>query len=244
VIAGKIPDIDVLVKRLKRFKSVEVKHLNISTPSHCPLLREAAVALREELEKYQYKGFKNPVVSNVTGRPYPDADSLTDALTAHMIEPVQWYGAMAFMKEKKVNHFIDVGPQAVLKNLTAFITTQVPAYAFDSVEEHKSIKNALQPDPFQRRSLVRKCLAVAVSTKNYNYDQASYSAEVIPPYRELAALNGRVGNNEPAREQMFTAYALLLRILEAKQVPLAVRQRTLEEAFGAEEYLLNRESPA
>ena len=52
-------------------KGAKVTSLRVSAAFHSPLMQPAAQCLGEELQKYQYHSFKWPVLSNVTGLPYP-----------------------------------------------------------------------------------------------------------------------------------------------------------------------------
>jgi [acyl-carrier-protein] S-malonyltransferase len=141
VISGTRRDIAELSAQLAK-RGAEPVILNINTPSHCPLMAQAAAEFKSELKQYGYSKPDFPVISNVTGLPYNDSDNVFDMLTQHMVQPVRWLDTINYLVANDIACAIDIGPQAVLKNLIPFITNRITAFAFDAIEDAIAIKQA------------------------------------------------------------------------------------------------------
>ncbi|GIQ69510.1 [acyl-carrier-protein] S-malonyltransferase [Xylanibacillus composti] len=84
-------------------------------------------------------------------------------------------------------------------------------------------------------SLVIRCLAAAVTTRNRNWDEQQYRIGVLDPYRRLEELQNRLDEtgDPPALEQMKEALCLLALIMFTKQVPVSEQQERLTEILSA-----------
>jgi [acyl-carrier-protein] S-malonyltransferase len=214
VISGARKDIALLEKELAATGG-DVTVLNINTPSHCPLMAQAAAAFAEKLQHYIPGSFAFPVISNVKAAPYTGSDEVFDTLVAHMIQPVKWADAVGYMEQAGIRYAIELGPQAVLKNLMPYISAGITTYAMDVAEDLKPLQQLLSEDAPAPADFIQQCMAIAVSTKNYNEDQQQYEAGVVKPYRELSALTG----NSP--QDVSEARILLQLILDNKLIPAA-----------------------
>ena len=103
---------NVLVK--KKIKNIKIP---VSAPFHCKLMHTATKEMKQELSKIKFKNLNVPVVSNVTAGEVNDKNLLPDLLLRQIEGRVRWRESINFMKNKNINHFIEIGPGKVLSNL-------------------------------------------------------------------------------------------------------------------------------
>ncbi len=89
--------------------------LAVSVPAHSPLLHDAAMHLKPQLEGSQWKEPECGVVSNVNARENK-ASEFSDLLVKQIYYPVLWEQSVRYMMEK-VDYFIEVGPGSTLSGL-------------------------------------------------------------------------------------------------------------------------------
>ena len=102
----------MLVK--KKIKNIKIP---VSAPFHCKLMHTATKEMKQELSKIKFKNLNVPVVSNVTAGEVNDKNLLPDLLLRQIEGRVRWRESINFMKNKNINHFIEIGPGKVLSNL-------------------------------------------------------------------------------------------------------------------------------
>ena len=89
----------------------------VSVPSHCELMRPAAVRLVELLAGMTLQQPMIPVLSNVDVMPYRGADSIRDGLVRQLYSPVRWVETIQQMIQAGVSHITECGPGKVLTGL-------------------------------------------------------------------------------------------------------------------------------
>ncbi len=105
--------------RQRGFSSVR---LPVAAAFHSPLVEGASEPFESFLETVEFKAPGIPVISNVTGKPYPDDPrAMKQLLGKQMTHPVQFISAIDNLYEMGVRSFIEVGPRAVLTGLTRSI---------------------------------------------------------------------------------------------------------------------------
>lgn len=208
-----------------------VKELNVSAPFHSPLMAPAAEKMQGELEKVQFNKMQWPVVANVTAMPNRSADGLVELLTEQITAPVRWYETMEYLHNQGIQKAVEIGPKKVLQNLMKRSFSEIQTVGFEKQEQLETLREFLpKPDLMQ---VIRKCLAVSVSTRNRNEDTEAYQKGVVEPYRQIAAIKEELTESEtaPTQEQATVALELLKTILETKQVPIVEQQERFTEIF-------------
>lgn len=99
-----------------------VMPLAVSVPSHSPLMYDAAMKLKAELEQIKWQQPLIPVVSNVNARENA-AENLAELLAQQLFKPVLWEQSVRYMMEK-VDHFVEIGPGRTLSGLIRKIDRQ------------------------------------------------------------------------------------------------------------------------
>ena len=138
VISGKINDLDLLIKDLKKNKIKSIK-LSVSAPFHCKLMKNATKIMQNEIQKCDFKNPKNTLISNVTSQEVNDASLLKELLVKQIESRVRWRENVNLMLEKKVNQFIEIGPGKVLSGLVKRIDKNVITSSINSEEDIKKI---------------------------------------------------------------------------------------------------------
>lgn len=95
--------------------------LPVSAPFHSRYMMEASRNYTEFLQGFTFNRLRLTVISNVTGRPYPQDDPTTavrSLLAEQMIQPVRWVQSIRQLATAGVCTFKEIGPGSVLTRLT------------------------------------------------------------------------------------------------------------------------------
>jgi malonyl CoA-acyl carrier protein transacylase len=94
--------------------------LPVSAAFHSRQMLSAADQFRIWLRQFEFNKLMIPVVSNITGSPYPEGDTskiLSDYLTRQITEPVQWIRTVRYLLSSGVSEISELGPGNVLTRL-------------------------------------------------------------------------------------------------------------------------------
>jgi [acyl-carrier-protein] S-malonyltransferase len=141
VLSGNMEALKECVERLKGTGYKKAVFLNVSGPFHSPLMKEAANALKAELDGIPKGEMKVPVVSNVDAAPVTDKDLIVDKLYRQMFSTVHWEASVKRMVAEGVKIFLEIGPQKVLANLSKRIVSDVPCYNVEKIAEIEALKD-------------------------------------------------------------------------------------------------------
>ncbi|MBV1959097.1 MAG: ACP S-malonyltransferase [Pseudomonadales bacterium] len=115
--------------------------LAVSVPSHCALMKPAAVQLAADLESIQINKPTITVVQNVTAEPCDSPDQIRENLIAQLYSPVRWSESVQLMAGKGIDTLVEAGPGKVLCGLAKRIDRAVTAYP---IAETDSFSGALE----------------------------------------------------------------------------------------------------
>ncbi len=226
VISGHKPAVEALSETFGKMGATVIP-LKVSAPFHCSLMKPAADNLRLELEKYTYKDFTYPVISNVEAVPYTSKDTIVDILTKQVVDAVRWHESMKYLAGLDIDFAIEMGPKNVLKNLMKKNLKELTAYTFDREDDKKMIRNRLAvkenssngDDKFM--AVITRCMAVAVCTKNSNWNNDEYNSGVIEPYRYIKQMQMSMEKDgiKPTKEQAEEAIDMLKSVFKTKGTP-------------------------
>lgn len=114
VVAGYVQAIEAAGKEFTR-QGGRVARLAVSVPSHCRLMRPAALALAPIIENVVVKSPTVPIISNVSAELH-QPNSIKELLIAQLYSPVRWEDSMRLMLSE-VDYLVEVGPGSVLSAL-------------------------------------------------------------------------------------------------------------------------------
>jgi len=214
--------------------------LNVSAPFHSPLMQPAAERLKEELMKYEYYQLKYQVISNVTALPYEGKESIIHNLTTQVVQPVNWQASMAYLDKQGIETAIEMGPQTVLRNLMKKNAPGIKTFSYDQEEDFNALIGLKQGasviengDREAKLKLITRCIAIAVCTKNSNWNDDEYDKGVVKPYRRVQEMLDNLENEgtEPSIEQMNEALEMLRSVFATKFTPLAEQIERFNQVF-------------
>ena len=99
--------------------------LPVSAAFHSRQMAIPAAHFADFIGTFTFNRLRIPVVSNVTGEPYPETDPTTtiqSLLQRQIVSPVHWTRTIQFLMGQGVQNFSELGPGNVLSRLTAQIS--------------------------------------------------------------------------------------------------------------------------
>jgi [acyl-carrier-protein] S-malonyltransferase len=112
--------------------------LPVSVPSHCSLMKKAAIKFKTFIESVDFKTSNAKVIHNVDADYAVDTDAIKTKLVEQLYMPVLWTDSVIKMKDSGVERLIEVGPGKVLTGLTRRIDKSLSASAIIDVSSLKS----------------------------------------------------------------------------------------------------------
>ncbi|OGQ58086.1 MAG: [acyl-carrier-protein] S-malonyltransferase [Deltaproteobacteria bacterium RIFCSPLOWO2_02_FULL_53_8] len=117
VISGHAGAVDRAAVLAKERGAKRALPLQVSAPSHSPLMSPAADRLAIELAKIEWAMLSVPVVSNVEAEPMKGASSISGLLVRQLTSPVRWVDIIKRMKADGVTRIMETGPGKALTGL-------------------------------------------------------------------------------------------------------------------------------
>ncbi len=117
--------------------------LPVSVPSHCALMKPAAVKLAEYLKEVTVNTPAIAVIHNADVAAYNDGDKIKDALMRQLYSPVRWVETVQYIAQQGITQAAECGPGKVLAGLTKRIVTELPCVALTSNDALTELKNSL-----------------------------------------------------------------------------------------------------
>jgi len=119
--------------------------LNVSVPSHSPLMKPASQKLSEVLDNITFSNLKIPLITNVDSVMVNDSGDIKDALVRQLTNPVKWDDSMQILIKEGYNTFIEVGPGRVLTGLQKRIARELQTTAeLFNVEDAESLEKTIE----------------------------------------------------------------------------------------------------
>jgi malonyl CoA-acyl carrier protein transacylase len=91
--------------------------LDVSGPFHTPGMRPAGSALEVALSEADVRAPRVPVISNVTARPHGGPGEIEELLVTQLSERVRFRESLAWLWERGVRDYEDIGPGRVVAGL-------------------------------------------------------------------------------------------------------------------------------
>ena len=116
VIAGEDEAVELAIEYLKNNGAKKCIRLNVSVPSHCELMYEAATKLSTILDEIKINNCEYELIHNLDAKKSNDFSSIKNKLILQLTKPVQWSNIMTHVKTKN-GIFIECGPKNILSGL-------------------------------------------------------------------------------------------------------------------------------
>jgi malonate decarboxylase epsilon subunit len=117
VIAGSDEGMARVLEAAGKSGARKAERLQVSVPSHCPLLEPVAVALRITLAGMELGQPRMIYVGNVKARAVRVAPAVAEDLAANIAHAVRWYDATTVLEELGCRLFLEMPPGHVLSDL-------------------------------------------------------------------------------------------------------------------------------
>lgn len=117
--------------------------LPVSVPSHCALMKPAAVKLAEYLKNVTINAAQIPVLHNADVAAYEDSDKIKDALVRQLYSPVRWVETVQAIYAQGISQAAECGPGKVLAGLTKRIVTELPCAALTGNDVLQELQSTL-----------------------------------------------------------------------------------------------------
>jgi [acyl-carrier-protein] S-malonyltransferase len=138
VIAG---EKDAVVNACELMKEAGAKRalvLPVSVPSHCSLMKDAAMDFKDSVETINFQMGSQRVLHNVDADYSTNIEEIKSKLVEQLHKPVLWTSIVQKMKESGVEKLIEAGPGKVLAGLTRRIDKSLSGSAIIDTTSLKS----------------------------------------------------------------------------------------------------------
>lgn len=141
VIAGHKAAVERAGELCKSYGAKRALPLPVSVPSHCALMKPAAVQLQSDLAALAFHPTVIPVVNNVDVAVETAQDAIKDALIRQLFSPVRWTETIEWLAAQGVTDVLELGAGKVLAGLIKRIDKNLIT---SSVNDVASLQSALQ----------------------------------------------------------------------------------------------------
>ena len=116
VLSGESQVLDIIVGRLG-ISGIKATELNVSHAFHSPLMEPALHEFRTIAESVDFSTPNITLVSNVTGKPWDDAQLSPEYWVEHLRTAVRFADGIDYAKSKGFETFVEIGPKSTLLGL-------------------------------------------------------------------------------------------------------------------------------
>ncbi len=132
VVAGHIGAVERLIDLAKQAGAKRALPLQVSAPSHTPLMQAAADLMRTRLADIDISQPSIPVWSNALATPLSDTAAIRDALVSQLVSPVRWSETIRKMHAVGVASGVEMGPGKVVSGIVRRVERAMTVYATDA----------------------------------------------------------------------------------------------------------------
>ena len=138
VIAGERKAVAYACELMKEAGAKRVLVLPVSVPSHCSLMKDAAMDFKHSVETINFQMGSEKVLHNVDADYSSNIEELKSKLVHQLHKPVLWTSIVQKMKNSGIERLIEAGPGKVLAGLTRRIDKSLTGSAIIDVTTLKS----------------------------------------------------------------------------------------------------------
>jgi malonate decarboxylase epsilon subunit len=117
VIAGSDTGMERALEQARRRGARKAERLQVSVPSHCPLLQPVAGLLQQHLSSLRLRNPKLTYIGNVNARAMRTTELIASDLANNIAHGVRWHDATTVARELGCNLFLEMPPGHVLSDL-------------------------------------------------------------------------------------------------------------------------------
>ncbi len=131
VIAGDASAVERAIILCKDAGAKRALPLNVSVPSHCALMKPAAIELEKLLDDIEFAAPSIAVVQNVNGELVDSPSEIKLNLIKQLYAPVLWVDCIGSISETGVTKLVECGPGKVLSGLIKRIDSDIRCFGSD-----------------------------------------------------------------------------------------------------------------
>lgn len=131
VIAGDASAVERAIILCKEAGAKRALPLNVSVPSHCALMKPAAIELEKILDEIEFSAPSIAVVQNVNGELVDSPSEIKLNLIKQLYAPVLWVDCIDIISKKGVTKLVECGPGKVLSGLIKRIDSDIRCFGSD-----------------------------------------------------------------------------------------------------------------
>ncbi len=143
VIAGNKAAVERGMELAKSKGAKRALPLPVSVPSHCALMKPAAVKLAEYLKNVTVNAPQISVIQNADVAAYQYAEKIKDALVRQLYSPVRWVETIHAIHALGITQAAECGPGKVLAGLTKRIVAELSCVALTNNETLNEFQSQL-----------------------------------------------------------------------------------------------------
>jgi malonate decarboxylase epsilon subunit len=117
VIAGSDAGMERALEQARRHGARKAERLQVSVPSHCPLLQPVADLLQHRFSSLRLRRPKMTYIGNVNARAMRTTELIASDLANNIAHGVRWHDATTVARELGCNLFLEMPPGHVLTDL-------------------------------------------------------------------------------------------------------------------------------
>jgi [acyl-carrier-protein] S-malonyltransferase len=125
VVSGDVNTLNRAMELVKERGARRVIPLSVSVATHSPLMAYASDGLQQAINAVTFSVPSMPVIGNVSGEALTSVGQIEQELMAQLTAPVRWTKSINEMLARGVDHFVEVGPGAVLTGLVRRVNKDV-----------------------------------------------------------------------------------------------------------------------
>ena len=138
VIAGNKKAVENACELMKKAGAKRALVLPVSVPSHCSLMKDAAMDFKHSVDEIDFQMGVKKVIHNVDADYSRNIEEIKSKLVEQIYKPVLWTSIVQKMKGSGAEKLIEAGPGKVLTGLTRRIDKSLTASAIIDVTTLKS----------------------------------------------------------------------------------------------------------
>ena len=138
VIAGEKDAVAHACELMKEAGAKRALVLPVSVPSHCSLMKDAAMEFKYSVDSINFQMGNEKVLHNVDADYSSNIEEIKSKLVEQLHKPVLWTSTVQKMKESGVEKLIEAGPGKVLAGLTRRIDKSLSGSAIIDTTSLKS----------------------------------------------------------------------------------------------------------
>lgn len=147
VISGRAECLGKAAEELIRKGAKKVIPLDVSGAFHCSHMNDAALRLREEIEKITFRKSQISLVCNVDASLQTDPAIIKNNLIKQVNSTTYWERSMRYLLSEGVDTFFEIGPGTVLKGLLKKIDRAIMVISIGNWHELLEYSQRAVTDP-------------------------------------------------------------------------------------------------